>query len=574
MSNAPDPRETQAHVPGEAEPTRLPSETPNGNGDSLLKPGEVIAGYEILEVLGRGGMGVVYRARQMALDRLVAVKTILLSHLTRADAIARFEKEARTVARFRHPNIVTAFDFGRHEGRLFFVMELLEGQTLEEYLSTHGRVEEALAWGLIRQAAAGLAHAAQLGIVHRDVKPANLFLVEPPAGSTLPSGMPMVKITDFGLVLLASDTTASARLTAAGMAVGTPLYMAPEQITGGAIDQRTDIYALGATAFHLLDGDPPFAAATLWQLLADKTKGILPRLDSLAAKVTPASVELVTAMMAHDPAARLGSYDELLQRIDLLTLYPEQMSVPALAKTLPVPIAPTTCIRSAPRPRRRLIVAAVVALLALAAAGALAWHEWPSWFHPKPPRPMMVPSDNAQSLFDGTSLKGWQTLAGGWTPTRDADKANVLSGRGIIRRPLPPWANYRLTLGLDLHKAASVEVLFGLTGSDREAPAGLVLRITLEGIVLGSRAEDGGEVRPEGPRLPLAKAGDGDDGPVYREVRLERQGRTWWVYYDRKLVGTCSASASEFQEFRLAVVGGEARFDTIEVVELVQPRRE
>jgi serine/threonine protein kinase len=572
MSNAPDPNETQAHVPDESERTRLSSETSPDGGESLLKSGEVISGYEILEVLGRGGMGVVYRARQMALDRLVAVKTILLSHLTRADAIARFEKEAQTVARFRHPNIVTAFDFGRHEGRLFFVMELLEGKTLEEFITRNGPVEEAFAWGLIRQAAAGLAHAAQIGIVHRDVKPANLFLVEPPAGSTLPSGLPMVKITDFGLVLLASDAAAAARLTAAGTALGTPLYMAPEQITGSAIDYRTDIYALGATAFHLLDGQPPFEAVTLWQLLAAKTKGTLPRLDSLAARVSPASVELVAAMMAHDPAARVGSYEELLQRIDLLLLYPERASVQIAAKTKPVPTSPITEIRPAPR-RRHWLLVAVATLLALAGAGTLAWHEWPTWFHSRPPQPMLVPSDNAQSLFDGMNLAAWQTLSGSWAPARDADMATVLSGRGIIRRPLPSWTNYRLNFGLDLHKASSVDVLFGLTGTDRGAPAGLVVRITPQAVSLGRRPEDGGEVRPTAT-LPLSGNANPDEGSAYREVRLERQGRTWWVYYDGSPLGTVAAGEAELPEFRLAVAGGEALFDTIEVVELVQPRRE
>jgi serine/threonine protein kinase len=573
MSHAPDPGETQAHLPGEPEHTCPTSETPNNGGESLLKPGDVIPGYEILDVLGRGGMGVVYRARQTALDRLVAVKTVLLSNLTRADAIARFEKEARTVARFRHPNVVTAFDFGRHDGRLFFVMELLEGETLEEHIARNGPVAEAVAWGLVRQAAAGLAHAAQMGIVHRDVKPANLFLVKPPAGATLPGGLPMIKLTDFGLALLAADAAAAARLTAAGTALGTPLYMAPEQLTGGEIDHRADIYALGATAFHLLDGQPPFDTVTLWQLLADKTKGTLPRIDQLAAKVSPPSVELVAAMMAHDPAARIGSYEELLQRIDLLTLYPESAAALAAAKTLPVPSAPSTKIRPAPR-RRRWLVVALVALLALAGAGALAWYEWPRLFHPKPSRPTMVRSDREERLFDGQSLRGWQTLSGLWTPGRDAEKANVLSGRGLIRRPLPPWASYRLTLGLDLHKATSVDVLFGLSGTDREAPAGLVLRVMPQGTFLGRRSEDGGEVRPTTPTRPLSGNADPDGESVYREVRLERQGRTWFVYYDGNPVGTSPAGEAELQEFRLAVAGGEARFDTIEVVELVPPGRE
>jgi hypothetical protein len=572
MSNAPDPRETQAHLPSGPEPLHQAPETPGDGGESLLKPGDVIPGYEILDVLGRGGMGVVYKARQTTLDRLVAVKTILLSHLTRAEAIARFEKEARTVARFRHPNIVTAYDFGRHEGRLFFVMELLEGETLEERVALGGRVPEEVAWGIVRQAASGLAHAAQMGIVHRDVKPANLFLVKPPAGSTLPGGLPMVKVTDFGLVLLAADAAAAARLTTAGTTVGTPLYMAPEQLRGGAVDHRADIYALGATAFHMLDGRPPFETVTLWQLLADKTKDTLPRIGELAPKVSPASVQLVAAMMAHDPAARVGSYDELIQRIDLLSLYPEQAAL-AAAKTQAVPA--TVHAQAEPRPRRRRwYVVALAAVLALAGAAALAWRWRPDLFHAAPPRPTLVPADTVQSLFEGTSLKGWQPLAGGWTPKQDADKASVLSGKGIIRRPLPPWANYRLTLGLDLHKAASVDVLFGLMSANREAPAGLVLRVTPEGVFLGSRAEDGGEVRQTTRTMMLPMTADADGGPVYREVRLERQGRFWWAYHDRRLVGTCPAGEAELPEFRLAAEGGEALFDTLEVVELVPPGRQ
>jgi serine/threonine protein kinase len=569
MSNAPDPHETQAYPASDPHLTRPAPDTPHDGSESLLKPGDVIPGYEILGVLGRGGMGVVYKARQTALDRLVAVKTVVLGQFARADLVARFEQEARTVARFRHPNIVTAYDFGRHEGRLFFVMELLEGETLEDYVARHGRIDEAAAWGFVRQAAAGLAHAAQLSVVHRDVKPANLFLVEPPAGSTLPGGLPMVKVTDFGLVLLAADA-AAARLTAAGMTLGTPLYMAPEQITGGELDHRTDIYALGATAFHLLDGQPPFDSDTLWQLLADKTKGDLPRLGELAAKVSQASIELIAAMMAHDPAARLSSYEELLRRIDLLALSPQRSGALAEAKTRPVPAAVST--KSAPvSGRSRRYVAALAAILVLASIGVTAWRWWPTLFHATPPRPTFVPSDKAQSLFDGTSLNGWQILSGGWTPAQDADKASVLSGRGVIRRSLPPWTHHRLSFGIDLNKAASVDVLFGLTSADREAPAGLVLRIASDGAQLGTRSRDGGEVRPDGPFLKTSGTADGDGGPVYREVTLERQGRDWWVYYDRKLIGTHPIGEGELQEFRLAVESGTALFDTIEVVELVSP---
>src|SRR5262245_28460917 len=152
--------------------------------ETLLRPEQTIPNYEILNLIGRGGMGIVYRARQKNLDRIVAIKTVLIHLLTQSGAVARFEKEAQAVARFRHPNIVTAYDFGRHAGRLYLVMELLEGQTLEQLINRTGRLSERLAWGLIRQAAAGLAHAAEARIVHRDIKPANLILIDPPAGLT------------------------------------------------------------------------------------------------------------------------------------------------------------------------------------------------------------------------------------------------------------------------------------------------------------------------------------------------------------------------------------------------------
>src|SRR5206468_1091946 len=150
------------------------------------------------------------------LDRLVAIKTVLLSMLSQSGAVARFEQEAMAVAKLRHPNIVTAYDFGRHSGRLFFVMELLEGETLETLITRLGHVDEPLAWGIIRQTAAGLAHAARVNVIHRDIKPANLFLVEAPSGFTLSGGQPMVKITDFGLALLERHSPQADRITMAG----------------------------------------------------------------------------------------------------------------------------------------------------------------------------------------------------------------------------------------------------------------------------------------------------------------------------------------------------------------------
>ncbi len=172
---------------------------------TLCNPEDVIPGYRIESLLGQGGMGVVYRAEQLNLRRQVAIKTILVSRMGDQNALHRFEREAQTIGQLRHPNIITAFDFGRHGGRFYLALELVDGEDLSVRIKKNGPFDEATSPGLIRQAAAGLAHAATNHVVHRDIKPANLILVDPPEGYPLPSGMPMVKIADFGLALLQSD---------------------------------------------------------------------------------------------------------------------------------------------------------------------------------------------------------------------------------------------------------------------------------------------------------------------------------------------------------------------------------
>ncbi len=161
--------------------------------ETLLSPEDVVPGYQILDLIAQGGMGVVYRARQKSLDRIVAIKTILVSQMHDQSSFARFEQEAVAVARLRHPNIVAAYDFGRHQGRLFFVMELVEGEDVQRTIENEGPLTENVAWRLLRQAAAGLSHAASAGIIHRDIKPANLLLVEPPAGFELPGRLENVE---------------------------------------------------------------------------------------------------------------------------------------------------------------------------------------------------------------------------------------------------------------------------------------------------------------------------------------------------------------------------------------------
>src|SRR5262249_10994866 len=160
----------------------------------------------------------------------VALKMVLVNRLADVGAIRRFEQEAQVVAQLSHPNVVAAYDFGRHEGRVYFAMELVLGEDVQKLVRRQGSLDEWTAWGLGRQAAAGLAHAWQRKIVHRDIKPGNLLLLEPPAGFPLPAGLPLVKIADFGLTQLVASANEAPRLTSIGTAVGSPHYMSPEQL--------------------------------------------------------------------------------------------------------------------------------------------------------------------------------------------------------------------------------------------------------------------------------------------------------------------------------------------------------
>lgn len=216
------------------------------NSDALL--GRTLAGrYELLAVLGRGGMATVYQARQPALDRLVAVKVIAPSFASEPNFVERFRREARTVARLHHPHILTIYDFGDDAGLLYLVTELIEGGTLRDYLRGPLPIPSALA--ILEQVGAALDYAHQQGIIHRDVKPGNIFL----RGGDRQQAV----LADFGIAKVVADTAGPA-LTQSGVGMGTPEYIAPEQALGQPVDGRADLYALGVILYEMLAGRPPF----------------------------------------------------------------------------------------------------------------------------------------------------------------------------------------------------------------------------------------------------------------------------------------------------------------------------
>jgi serine/threonine-protein kinase len=215
------------------------------------------AGYEILQMLGRGGMGVVYKARQIGLNRLVALKMILAGGHASAEELARFRTEAEAVARLQHPNIVQVHEVGTHEGRPFMVLELAEKNLVKALAGTPVPARQAAQW--LETLARAVQYAHEHGIIHRDLKPANVLLNQ---DGTL-------KITDFGMAKIARPGPGHEEHTHTGAVLGSPSYMAPEQAAGQThvIGPRTDVYGLGAILHELLTGRPPFRGRTLTETL-------------------------------------------------------------------------------------------------------------------------------------------------------------------------------------------------------------------------------------------------------------------------------------------------------------------
>ena len=231
-----------------------------------LAPGLRLGPYEILSPLGAGGMGEVYRARDTRLQRDVAVKVLPSSWAADPDRLSRFDQEARAAAALNHPNITAVHDIGQHDGAPFIVSELLDGESLRAALA-RGALPARQAITYAAQIASGLAAAHEKGIVHRDLKPDNVFV-------TIDGN---AKILDFGIAKLTQPDTAGAGMTlmpttpavnsipdtVAGVVLGTIGYMSPEQVRGGTVDHRTDIFALGILLHEMLSGHRPFAGETI-----------------------------------------------------------------------------------------------------------------------------------------------------------------------------------------------------------------------------------------------------------------------------------------------------------------------
>lgn len=273
---------------------------------------EVCAHFEIQDLIGQGGMGLVYRAWDRALCRKVAIKILPDESAPSSDDRERLLDEARAQARLSSPNVVHVYYVGRvqHPDHqlsdcAFFAMELCEGGTLDDVLARGGRLEAARARELLAGVACGLRDALAAGLVHRDIKPSNLLLDE--------SGR--VRIADFGLARRLGER-GRVGSTYRGRFVGTPLYMAPERARGDAYDHRADMYSLGCTFYHLLSGRPPYDGRNVVQILHGHLAQKARPLAEVAPGVPRALARIVERLMEKEPARRFASYDELLEALD------------------------------------------------------------------------------------------------------------------------------------------------------------------------------------------------------------------------------------------------------------------
>lgn len=341
--------------------------------------------YELLELLARGGMGRVYRGKQISLQREVAIKVLDMEQLdgkaARADFERRFFLEAASLAKLKHPNTVVVYDYGRAEAEdvFYIIMELLDGTTLDAILEEEGALEPKRAVHIALQIAGSLSEAHEQGLVHRDLKPSNAILGRRGADPDY------VKVIDFGLVK-ADDT----KLTQSGALLGTPRYMAPEQIANEEVGPAADIYGLGATLYHMLTGRPPFDSDSKFVLLAAHMNVAVPPFAEVAPDldVSEELEQTVMRCLSKDPAERFPSMEALARALSfcgettgtLPSSLPGSGEIPAYdsGRSAPADRTENTEVDpiemgAAPAAKKRAVLIAALVAGGLLAAGVFAW---------------------------------------------------------------------------------------------------------------------------------------------------------------------------------------------------------
>jgi hypothetical protein len=342
----------------EAEPERDP------------RIGQVLSNkYRLLRRIGQGSMGVVYEAEHLRLRRACAVKLLQPALGESADPLRRFRREAVRAGRVLHEHVVSVTDYDVADGTPYLVMELLRGETLRELARRTGPLPAGRAIEIAVQIASGLTAVHEAGLVHRDLKPHNVFVTRRADGSDL------IKLLDFGVAkLVVPDDSLGA--TAEGSVVGTLRYMAPEQIRNASdVDARADVYALGAILYELLAGRPAFAAGDMHTLIEHALSGRIPELSSLRAGLPDALLRAVARAMALAPDARFASAAELAQALNTAPAHGDEADT-ADDRSAPLPMTRRAAVTAGPERRGRHRAGAITVLLAIAAAAlGLLWPD-------------------------------------------------------------------------------------------------------------------------------------------------------------------------------------------------------
>ena len=349
--------------------------------------GQTLGDYRVLRRLGQGGMGQVYLAEQISLKRKVALKLLRSDLAANAVSLARFKNEAEAVAKATHANIVQVYAIGEANGLHFMALEYVEGRNLREYLEKKGPPEILRALSIMRQVASALQRASELGIIHRDIKPENILLTR--KGEA--------KVADFGLSRCFSDDAQPLNLTQAGVSMGTPLYMSPEQVECKPVDSRTDIYSFGVTCYHMLSGQPPFQGDNPFEVAVKHVQEMPVPLSQVRPDLPAELCALVHKMMAKKPAERIQTGGEIVHELVRLRDALVGISGTGLAISMgPSPSQPldavSTQILPPYRPGRRLVWLGALAIILALGGGLLA-----GWLWNRPPATSAISSDKIRT---------------------------------------------------------------------------------------------------------------------------------------------------------------------------------
>ena len=270
--------------------------------------------FDLISRLGKGGMGEVFLARQISLDRQVALKTLNKELAKQEDTVRRFRREARAMAKIDHSNVVKVYAVDSYKGVHFVAIEYIDGKSVQDWLDKLGHLPVPDSVHIAVVCSEALRHAHAQNMVHRDVKPDNILI----------TSKGIVKVADFGL---AKVTDEDVSMTQSGQGLGTPLYMAPEQARSAKyVDQRCDIYALGATLYHLLTGQPPYAKESALELIISKETGVYPSARKLRPEIPERLDLIIDKMMAKDPKHRYKASEEVLRDLSGLGIHGEPLS--------------------------------------------------------------------------------------------------------------------------------------------------------------------------------------------------------------------------------------------------------